>query len=190
MAVKAVIFDCFGVLVMSGRPRLLRDFPDKTDEICDLQIRSDYGMISRREYDNGIAELTGLSPDEVELKYWNACQRCEDVISYVKQLKCDGKYKLALLSNIGTDWLDDFIPKSELAEMFDVTVLSGEVMMAKPDAQIFEYTAKKLLVNPSDCIFIDDTMVNVEAAEYVGMTGIVFGTFDQAKTDLELILGD
>lgn len=80
--------------------------------------------------------------------------------------------------------------KNEINEMFDEKVLSGEIMMAKPSTEIFEYTLEKLALQSDECVFIDDTMKNIESAQLVGMTGVLFGTFDQAKSDVEQILGE
>jgi len=190
MAIKAVIFDCFGVLIVSGTNKLYSDYPEKLAEFNDLGSRVDYGMLSRQEFDQGVAEIIGLPVSEVTEKYWVKSYRNEIVIDWVKDLKKQGKYKIALLSNIGSNWIDDFISKNEINEMFDETVLSGEVMMRKPDPKIFEYAADKLALNPSECVFIDDIMKNVESSQLVGMTGVLFGTFDQAKSDVEQILGE
>ena len=190
MAIKTVIFDCFGVLIISGRPLLLRDYPDKKDQIYDLQVRSDYGMISRQEYSELVADIVGLSAAEVEQKYWNINQRNENVIDWIKSLKKHGNYKIALLSNIGPGWIDDFISKTEMDQMFDEIILSGDVMMTKPSPEIFKYAITKMAVEPNECLFIDDTMKNIESAQLVGMTGVLFGTFDQAKSDVEIILGE
>ena len=190
MAIKAVIFDCFGVLIVSGTTKLFSDYPDKANEITDLISRSDYGMLSRQQFDQAIAEMIGLPTNEVTEKYWRKSYRSEQTIDWVKSLKQQGSYKVALLSNIGPKWIDDFIPRSELNEMFDEIVLSGEVMMTKPNPEIFEYTANKLSLRPDECLFIDDTMKNVESAQLVGMKSVLFGTFDQAKSDGEQILGE
>jgi len=41
MAIKAIVFDCFGVLVMSGRTALYHDFPALKDQIHDNERQSD-----------------------------------------------------------------------------------------------------------------------------------------------------
>ncbi len=190
MVIKAVIFDCFGVLIVSGTTKLFTDYPDKSAEFKDLVTRADNGMLSRQEFDQAVAETTGLPVAEVTEKYWRKSYRNENVIDWVKRLKKQGKYKIALLSNIGPNWIDDFISKDERGEMFDEIILSGDIMMTKPDPKIFEYAAEKLSLNPSECLFTVDMMKNIESAQLVGMTGVIFGTFDQAKSDVEQILGE
>lgn len=188
MVKKAVIFDCFGVLVMSGRSLLYHDFQELSEEIRDLELSSDYGMISRDEFDQSVADLTGLTAADVRKKYWDVNTRNEAAIDWAKKLKESGIYKVCLLSNIGKGWMDDFLPRAELSSIFDEVILSCDVGLRKPDSAIFELTANKLGVNPDECVMIDDVLENVDASERVGMDGILFGTTNQAMADFETLI--
>lgn len=188
MAIKAIIFDCFGVLVIPGKAALLQDYPQLTSEIHDLQIQSDYGYISRYEYNQSISILTGLSVSEFAKKYWSANVRNEAAINLAHQLHGAGQYKIGLLSNIGREWLGDVLPTTERAGLFDGEVLSGEVGMIKPACEIYELTAVRLGVLPSECIMIDDIRENIDGAELAGMAGIIFVSLDQLKSDLSTLL--
>ena len=53
-------------------------------------------------------------------------------------------------------------------------MLSFEVSLVKPDPEIYRLAAKRLGVRPEECVFVDDKTINVEAAESVGMKGIVY----------------
>jgi putative hydrolase of the HAD superfamily len=66
----------------------------------------------------------------------------------------------------------------ELAELFDVVVLSSEVGMVKPEPEIYRYSAGKLDLTEEQCLMVDDLTVNIEGALSVGMHGIVFKTTD------------
>jgi putative hydrolase of the HAD superfamily len=55
--------------------------------------------------------------------------------------------------------------------LFDEIVISAEVGVAKPDTRIFEIALEQLRVPATRCIFIDDTVENVEAASSLGMAG-------------------
>jgi FMN phosphatase YigB (HAD superfamily) len=56
--------------------------------------------------------------------------------------------------------------------------------MAKPDPAIYRYVLKELGVQPETTLFIDDRQVNVEAANAMGMKGLVFTTVEQLRIDL------
>lgn len=190
MAIKAIIFDCFGVLVVSGPDSLKHDFPHLSQELHDLSLRSDYGYISRLEYDNLLSELTKVPLDEIEARYWQKNVRSEPVFEWVRSVKHADTYKTGLLSNIGKEWLDDFLPEAERSELFDGEVLSGVVGIVKPDERIFEIMAEKLGVETYECVMIDDLLENVEAAKRAGMATVLFGTVTQAQDDLLKVLAE
>lgn len=186
MAIKAVIFDCFGVLVLSGRGALYHDYPHLKEEIYNLERQADYGMISRQEFNQAVAQMTDLSPQAVEERYWSSSVRNEPAIEWVRELKQSGVYKVGLLSNIGRGWLEDFISVDQRKELFDAEVLSGDVGVVKPAAEIFELAALRLGVAPFECVMIDDILANIDGAERVGMQGVLFGTTTQARAELEI----
>jgi len=89
------------------------------------------------------------------------------MLDVVRRVRAAG-YPTALLSN---SWGLDY-DRTEWAELFDVTVISGEVGLRKPEPEIYHLTAERLGVGTGDCVFVDDLGPNVRAAEQVGMTGI------------------
>ena len=59
--------------------------------------------------------------------------------------------------------------------------------MAKPDPAIYRLAAERLGVKPEECVFVDDLLENVEAAESIGMKGIVFKDYTDFLTNLNKI---
>jgi len=186
MAIKAIIFDCFGVLVLSGRANMYQDYPMFHAEMDDLERQMDYGMASRQQFNDSIAELTGLSFDQIERRYWSIYARNESVIDWANQLKVSGEYKVGVLSNVGRGFISEFLP--EINDLFDSVILSSSVGMIKPDPSIFELAAKQLNVSTYECVMIDDLPSNISAAQLSGMKGIVFGSLHQAKSDMRELL--
>ncbi|MBB5155175.1 HAD-IA family hydrolase [Saccharopolyspora phatthalungensis] len=60
----------------------------------------------------------------------------------------------------------------ELADQFDVVVLSGAAGVAKPNTEIYLLTARRLGLEPQQCVFVDDLHRNVVGAVAAGMVGI------------------
>ncbi len=85
--------------------------------------------------------------------------------------------RTALLSN---SWGTDLYPRHLLDEHFDVTVISGEVGLRKPDPAIYHLAAERLGVQPARCAFVDDLPANVEVARRLGMFGVVHTGDDTA----------
>jgi FMN phosphatase YigB (HAD superfamily) len=56
--------------------------------------------------------------------------------------------------------------------------------MAKPDPAIYYYTLQKLGVLPQETLFLDDKMINVEAAQALGMKALQFSNVDKLRADL------
>lgn len=188
MVIKAIIFDCFGVLVKAGHLLLRQDYPNLIDLINDLQAKSDVGLISRQQFNDIIAKSTGLSPKEVDDKYWGTNKFNQPVIDWALDLKQSGKYKIGMLTNISRDWMDVVLPFFDRENLFDAEILSGDVHLVKPDPAIFKLMAEKLNVNPSECVMIDDTLANIEGAKQAGMYGIVYISPDQVKFELSRLL--
>lgn len=190
MAIKAIIFDCFGVLVLSGKESVYHDFPQLSTQLRDLSLQSDYGYMSRTDFNKEFSSLTGIAFDGIEAHYWANNVRNEALFKWVKEIKAGGTYKLGLLTNIGKDWLDDFLPSVERQDLFDAEVLSGEVGITKPDVRIYEMLAQKLGVEPEECVMIDDLLPNIEGAKRAGMKAVIFGSNNQVKADLKKVLDE
>jgi epoxide hydrolase-like predicted phosphatase len=188
MVIKAIIFDCFGVLVTSARVVLKNDYPQFKQQIDDLDHQADYGLILRQEFDKALYELIGITAAEVELRYWRTSVRDNNAISWIKDLKNTGKYKIGILSNVGHGFFDNYFDLSDQKELFDEVVLSSDVGMAKPDFMIFELIANRLGVKPDECVMIDDTYINIDAAKSLDMHGIWFISLDQARDELNKLL--
>jgi FMN phosphatase YigB (HAD superfamily) len=46
--------------------------------------------------------------------------------------------------------------------------------MAKPETGIYTLAARRLGLEPGECVFVDDLDTNVEAARQVGMQAVLF----------------
>jgi epoxide hydrolase-like predicted phosphatase len=72
----------------------------------------------------------------------------------------------------------------KMFDMFDVTIFSGEVGMAKPDARIYHLVLNQLGVEPQEAVFVDDFIENVESARREGLRAIHFKNSQQAQAQL------
>jgi HAD superfamily hydrolase (TIGR01509 family) len=67
----------------------------------------------------------------------------------------------------------------ELDQWVETIIISAEEMMAKPDPEIYELALERLNAAPEECLFVDDQLLNVTAAEALGMQAVQFTDNDQ-----------
>lgn len=71
-----------------------------------------------------------------------------------------------------------------LATIFGLTVVSGQEGILKPDPRIFALLCDRAGLKPEDCLFIDDSLKNVEGARAFGMQAHHFVSPEALETNL------
>jgi epoxide hydrolase-like predicted phosphatase len=97
----------------------------------------------------------------------------------------DAGVRTALLSN---SWGDHY-PDELFEGLFDAVVISGQVGMRKPDAEIFQHTAELLGLAPGTCVMVDDLPQNVRGAVAAGLVAVQHTDVDSTRAELEVLLG-
>lgn len=183
--IYAVIFDCFGVLAEDGwapfKRRYLENNPELLAKVSQVGRQVDAG---ERRYDDMISETAKLvGVDErmvrgaVERKVPN-----EELFAYIKQ-ELKPHYKIGMLSNASYDVLGELFTPEQTA-LFDATALSHEMGLVKPDPAMYQAIAKRLNVEPCECILVDDKKGHVEGAKSIGMQAVIYTTVPQLKVEL------
>ncbi len=187
--IKAIIFDCFGVLASDNwqefHDKYLAHDEDKSTRAATLNSLSDKGGCSDDEWVAGMAAIVGLSEEQVRHERRSNVDNIE-LLNYIKE-ELNPQYKTAILSNVGKDFRADVFRKWE-ETIFDKVILSCDIGLAKPDKRAFDTAAILLNVRAFECIFVDDKLHNVEAAEVVGMRGLQYRDFATSKKDLQELL--
>lgn len=187
--IKAVIFDCFGVLTTDLWRAFCDNLPpgEGLQRAHELNHAFDKGFISLEEYLEGVEEATGQKPPNLEEMGNSAINKNHALLKHIAELKQQG-YKIGLLSNISDDWITEhFLDKEEQA-LFDTIVVSHEVGMTKPSEGIFRLIAERLGVDVSEAVLIDDVDTYCDGARLVGMQAICYGSLRQCLDDLDKVL--
>lgn len=79
-----------------------------------------------------------------------------------------------LLSNDVLEWSDFLTEYHGMNIYFKEKIVSGAVHLRKPDKEIFECALERLQCVPQDCIYVDNSVKNLRAAEELGMQTILF----------------
>ncbi|MDR2673574.1 MAG: HAD family phosphatase [Opitutaceae bacterium] len=89
------------------------------------------------------------------------------------------------LSNWSAETFPSVRAEHSFFDLFDDIVISGDVGLCKPGAEIYQLLLKRHGLLPGECAFIDDRPDNVAAAARLGIAGIQFQTATQVREELE-----
>jgi putative hydrolase of the HAD superfamily len=96
--------------------------------------------------------------------------------------------KLASINNEGKELNDYRIAKFNLHQCFDAFISSCQVGMRKPDPGIFKLAMGIMQVQPEQCMYFDDRLILVEAAQRLGIQGYHHQQFEFTKKIIEDVL--
>lgn len=189
--IKAIIFDCFGVLASEEWDRLCDKYfsesNEKQLEATKLMNQVNSAKISYDDFENQVAKLAGIDKNKVR-QMLDENTPNEALFDYIKTT-LKPKFKIGLLSNSGSDWLSELFSPDQLS-LIDDFVLSFEVGLIKPDKEIFKLSANRLGVEPEEAVFIDDRIKHIKGANNAGMRGIVYKNFNDLKVQLTDLLNN
>ena len=114
--------------------------------------------------------------EQVYRTWYRHLPEIEGMRALLADLKEQGR-ELYLLSNISIGFAEGYAEVPALASLlayFEGLVFSGPLHLVKPDAAIFRYLLEKHRLHAKDCVFIDDSPINVEGARAVGIDAILF----------------
>jgi HAD superfamily hydrolase (TIGR01493 family) len=187
--IKAIIFDCFGVLVTSSYEPFKAQYLNGDKKLValfmEIENRSSRGEISLEEAEKEFAELAGISFHETA-EFLQDNPRNSLLLRYIAQ-ELKGKYKITMLSNVADDRVEELFTEDDI-KMFDDMVLSYQVGLAKPDRRIYELAANRLGLNPNECLFVDDNYGYLAGARETGMQTVEYNNFKQFKQEFMQVL--
>ena len=190
--IKAIIFD-YGNVLLEWNPRHVyrRYFNDEESmeqflnevNFMEWNAQQDKG----RSFKEGVADLSRQFPqyahliqvyhdhwkDSIGEAYW-------DTVGIMKQLKQSG-YPLYGLSNWSAETFPYARAKYDFFDLFDDMVISGEVGFVKPELEIYQIMLAKIRRPAYECLFIDDSLPNVQQANTMGFKTIHFSSAKRLK---------
>lgn len=146
------------------------------------------GELQVPEFERHLAEsLTGrtgrpIAAEGLLDRMFRFFRHSPDMMALVRRAKTHGIHT-ALLSN---SWGNNY-PQDLFDGMFDVVVISGEVGMRKPDAEIFHHTLDQLELAADQCVFVDDLLPNVVAARRLGFVAVHHTDYPTTAGELDIL---
>lgn len=203
--IKAVIFDYGNVISLNPGRKVYEKLAAVAG--VDAQIFIDAFHVSRKEFDLGLIDgktlyhdilLHAGRPDLAEnrelceelalidIHNWVDC----DPIATQWALELKKIYKLGVLSNMPEDFLRYHEKDIEVFQAAHHCVFSCRVGLIKPDEKIYRIALDNLGVKADEAVFFDDLPQNIEAANKLGIHGVIWENVHQAKRDFEKILAE
>jgi putative hydrolase of the HAD superfamily len=194
--IKTIVYDYGGVISKKQNKELIH----KMCKILNISAQQFFSFYAkeRKDYDSALIDAKtywtkmiklmdrqiGLKDMdqliEFDIKSW--LDMNTETIEYIQSIK--DKIKLALLSNMTFEVLEE-IKNLYWIHYFDTTILSCEEKVSKPDDKIYNICLKKLKVEPQHILFIDDSEVNLHAAQKMGINILKFTDCENMKNIIE-----
>lgn len=191
---KAIIFDMDGVIINS-EPLHLKIEKELVEELggnlTDEELESFVGTTDYNMWST-FKEMFNLEPpveELIEIKKDRFMKRIDEVklvdnfMDFMLSLYNEG-YLLAIASSNNRRIVDAVVNKFQLSKYMKFVISGEEVKKGKPDPEIFLAAAKKMNLNPNDCIVIEDATNGVKAAKAAGMKCIGLKNIDSGNQDL------
>jgi len=180
-----IVFDLGGV-VFVWRPDLLiaKVFSDNRTRgmvAADLLSHPDWaeldrGCIEKEEAVSRAAARSGIAADKIrELLNLvpDSLVPIQETISLISRLKTAG-HRLFVLSNMHHDSANHLEKTYPIWDQFEGVVFSCREKLVKPQPEIFRLLINRYHLEPKETVFIDDTRVNLTAAQSLGLIPIHF----------------
>lgn len=195
--ITAIIFD-FGNVLIEWNPQHVynRYFPNdpegmerffKEVDFMGWNALQDKG----RSFKEGVADISARFPQYAHLfqayhDHWKDSIGAAQwgTVEIMKRLKQKG-YPLYGLSNWSTETFPYARAKYDFFDLLDDMVISGHVGHVKPEPEIYHILLEKIGRPAGECLFIDDSLPNIQQANTIGFATLHFRSSEQLKTDLE-----
>ena len=193
--IKAIIFD-YGNVLLEWNPKLVyRRYFDTDEDIDQFLQEVDFmswnlAQDKGRSFKDGIANHSQKFPQHAHLfqayhDHWidSIGGAFWETVEIIKQLKQAG-YRLYGLSNWSAETFPYAREKYEFFDLLDDMVISGTVGHVKPEPEIYQLMLDKIGKPAHECLFIDDSLPNIQQANTMGFNTIHFVSPEQLKQKL------
>ncbi|MGJ7922822.1 HAD family hydrolase [Neobacillus sp. LXY-4] len=193
---KAFIFDMDGVIIDSEPMHDMVDMEvaagfnirldrDRLQKYVGMRARDVWNSVIKEDQLSLTADQLLLIADEKKVKFIEVSDLApidgiRELLKRLKQLN----YKIALASSSPIELIDAVLHKFEIESFFDYKVSGDEVQNGKPAPDIYLETARRMNVNPDDCIVLEDSRNGIDAGNAAGMKTIGFANPGSGNQDL------
>jgi len=194
--IRHIIFDFGGVFLDLGENKAVHYNIDKIFDIPEekaVEIWKEHkeklllGQETPKEFLAKINTILGVSLDPIKThKSWLSLNSIQKnlinwgLVEYVEKLK--DSYQIHVLTN-NIDLNDKSDSYNSATKYFHNIFRSFEIGHRKPNKEAFLHVLEKINAKPEECVFVDDLKANVDAANELGIKGVLYINLDQLKED-------
>jgi putative hydrolase of the HAD superfamily len=197
--IRAVLWDFGGVLMRTedGEPRtrlaeqygLSRGALERLLWGNAAADQATLGAVSTDQHWQWVADQLGLPAAEIPAlreQFFAGDRLDQQLVGWIRELR--RYHRTGLISNAFDDLRPLLEDTLQIADAFDVLVISAEEGLKKPEPGIFHIALQRLGIRPPEAVFVDDFIENVQAARAVGLLAVHFRGPDQARREVEALL--
>ena len=196
--INTIIFDIGNVLMNFDYHPFIKKLL-KDDEVIEHVNKAMWFTGLWNELDRGmntdliLQKMIDAEPDyedEIRLTFESVgfcIKKVDYAIPWIKALKARG-YRVLFLSNYAEHTMYANARALDFLPYMDGGVFSCDEGVTKPDPKIYMTIIERFGLNPAECVFLDDSKVNLLTAKAFGMKVIHFKDYESAKKQLEEML--
>ena len=109
----------------------------------------------------------------------------EGTVDILKDIKNSRRFRLYALTNWSAETFPWALDNFPFLHWFEGIVVSGVEKCRKPLPEFFRILFERYNINPSEAIFIDDNLQNIQGAKALGLNTIAFKSPEQLTRELQ-----
>lgn len=200
MTIRAVFFDVGGVIVHENNQDKRHEWEARLGlaqgELRRIvlsspsAVQAPTGGVAEQVVWQEVGQRLGLAADQLpqlQRDFWAGEELDAELVPFIQNLR--PRYKIGIISNAWSDARFFHNSKFKLNTWTDIAVYSAEVKLVKPDPRIYQLALAQLGARADKSVFVDDLLVNVQAAQSLGMCGVQCKTAEQTVADIKQYLG-
>ncbi len=189
--IKAIIFDFGNVIIDIDFELTFEAFSNiclkSASEVkrlfyeADIFRKYESGFYNDDEFRDVIRQLLGFPLNDGEIdKAWNALllKAPANRVAFLQDLRIEMPiYMLSNTNKIHVDWCQKYFQRTynipDFKKLFRTAFFSYDLMMWKPDTEIYEYVLKEIELEAHEVLFLDDNVENIKSANEMGINTVL-----------------
>lgn len=193
---SSMVLDLGGVLLLYSANNVKTLAPRQISNALDSPIWHDYekGKLSKEYCYDAICRDFDFDPiawAEALDVMRESLRPNKELIEEIRKLKLNNPHlKVFGLSNIPVDDFEQLMSMIDEWDIFDDFYASGLTGIRKPDTACYERFLEDCKIQPESCVFVDDRIENVVAAQSLGFRSVHFAEASSVMATLNNLFGD